>query len=70
LSVYPIQGMDSLALVQYTEGGRELDRAAKQIVQCIEEDRACRLDEQKMDLLYHLLRELSAEVEKNKGTSG
>src|SRR3954471_1689059 len=56
-------------LVRYTEGGRELDRAVKQLVQCIEEDRACRLGEQKMDLLYHFLRELSAEVEKDKGIS-
>jgi len=62
--------MGSLALVRYTEGGRELDREAKQIVQRIEEDRACRLGEQKMDLLHHLLRELIAEVEKDKGTSG
>jgi DNA-binding MarR family transcriptional regulator len=55
-----------IKLVRYTERGRELDRAARQIVQRIEEDRACRLGEQKMDLL----RELIAELEKDQGTSG
>ena len=59
-----------IQLVRYTERGRELDRAARQMVQHIEEDRACRLGEPKMDLLHHLLRELIAEVEKDKGTSG
>ena len=46
-----------IKLVRYTERGRALDRA-------------CRLGEPKMDLLPHLLRELIAEVEKDKGTSG
>jgi hypothetical protein len=59
-----------IKLVRYTERGRELDRADRQIVQRIEEDRACRLGEQKMDLLHRLPRELIAEVEKDKGTSG
>ena len=61
--------MGSLGLVRYTEGGRELDRAARHIVQCIEEDRACRLGEQKLGLLHHL-KELSAKVENDKVTSG
>ena len=59
-----------IKLVRYTERGRALDRAARQIVQSIEEDRACRLGEQKGDLLHHLLRGLIEEVEKDKGTSG
>jgi hypothetical protein len=59
-----------IKLVRYTERGRALDRAAKQMVQCSEEDRACRLGEPKRDLPHYLLRELIAELEKDKGTSG
>jgi hypothetical protein len=41
-----------IKLVRYTERGRALDWAARQMVQRSEEDRACRLGEPKRDLLH------------------
>lgn len=58
-----------IKLVPYTDRGREVDRVAKQMVQRTEEERACRLGEQKRDLLHHLLRRFIAKVEKDEGTS-
>src|SRR5713226_1398777 len=56
-----------IQLVRYTERGRELDRAARQMVQHIEEDRACRLGEQKRDLLHHLRRRTHCRIGEGQG---
>ena len=60
----PVDGRAKL--VRYTERGREVDRVARQIVQRLEEDWACRLGEHKMDQLRQLLQELITELEKDR----
>jgi DNA-binding MarR family transcriptional regulator len=52
-------------LVRYTERGREVDQVAREIVQRLEVDWACRLGEHKMDQLHQLLRELITALEKD-----
>jgi hypothetical protein len=54
-------------LVRSMEHGRALDRAARQMVQCSEEDRACRLGDPKRDLPHSLRRRTHRRIGEGQG---